>query len=132
MTRHVDAADGRYALGTGRGPFQHGRAKFALQRRPLPTLLISPNPLYVEAEEVERIDDQTYEMHKSWLTVCDPGRPTWKFYAPSATVRLQKSVHIENGNFRLLRVPIVYLPYASFPDEQVRHARFMIPHPGHS
>src|ERR1700731_3014095 len=102
MTQHVDADDARYELHTGRGTFHHVRATFALQRRPLPTLLSSPNPLYVEAEEVERIDDQTYRLHKSWLTVCDPGRPTWKFYAPSATVRLQKSVHLENGNFRLL------------------------------
>lgn len=132
MTQHVDADDGQYELRTGRGTFHHVRATFALQRRPLPTLLISPNPLYVEAEEVERIDDQTYELHKSWLTVCDPGRPTWKFYAPSATVRLQKSVHIENGNFRLLTIPIVYLPYASFPAEKSRDSGFMIPDPGHS
>jgi LPS-assembly protein len=132
MTQHVDADDGKFELRTGRGTFHHVRATFALQRRPLPTLLISPNPLYVEAEEVERIDDQTYELHKSWLTVCDPGRPTWKFYAPSATVRLQKSVHIENGNFRLFTVPIVYLPYASFPAEKGRDSGFMIPDPGHS
>lgn len=132
MTQHVDADDARYELRTGRGTFHHVRATFALQRRPLPTLLISPNPLYVEAEEVERIDDQTYELHKSWLTVCDPGRPTWKFYAPSATVRLQKSVHLENGNFRLLTVPILYLPYASFPAEKGRDSGFMIPDPGHS
>jgi LPS-assembly protein len=132
MTQHVDADDARYELRTGRGTFHHVRATFALQRRPLPTLLSSPNPLFVEAEEVERIDDQTYRLHKSWLTVCDPGRPTWKFYAPSATVRLQKSVHLENGNFRLLSVPIVYLPYATFPAEKRRDSGFMIPDPGHS
>ena len=57
-------------------------ATFALQRRPLPTLLISPNPFIFEAEEAERIDENTYELRKAWLTVCDPNRPTWKFYAP--------------------------------------------------
>jgi LPS-assembly protein len=132
MTQHVDADEARYELATGRGTFHHVRATFALQRRPLPTLLSSPNPLYVEAEEVERIDDQTYRLHKSWLTVCDPGRPTWKFYAPSATVRLQKSVHLENGNFRLLTVPVVYLPFATFPAEKRRDSGFLIPDPGHS
>jgi LPS-assembly protein len=132
ITQHVEADDARYELRTGRGMFHHVRATFALQRRPLPTLLISPNPLYVEAEEAERIDDQTYHLRKTWLTVCDPERPTWKFYAPSATVRLQKSVHLENGNFRLLTVPILYLPYATFPAEKRRDSGFMIPDPGHS
>jgi len=132
VTQRVEADDARYELRTGRGTFHHVRATFALQRRPLPTLLVSPNPLYVEAQEVERIDDQTYELHKSWLTVCDPGRPTWKFYAPSATVRLQKKVHLENGNFRLLTIPILYLPYATFPAEKKRDSGFMIPDPGHS
>jgi LPS-assembly protein len=132
MTQHVEADDGRYELRTGRGTFHHVRATFALQRRPLPTLLSSPNPLYVEAEEVDRIDDETYEAHNSWLTVCDPNRPTWKFYAPSATVRLQKSVRLENGNFRLWTIPVLYLPYATFPAEKRRDSGFMIPDPGHS
>jgi LPS-assembly protein len=132
QTQHVEADDGRYELRTGRGTFHHVRATFALQRRPLPTLLISSNPLYAEAEEVERIDEQTYELRNAWLTVCEPGRPTWKFYAPKASVRLQKSVHLENGNFRLMTVPILYLPYASFPAEKGRDSGFMIPAPGHS
>jgi len=132
MTQHVEADDGRYELATGKGVFHHVRATFALQRRPLPTLLTSPNPLYVEADEAERVDEQTYRVRGAWLTVCDPGRPTWKFYAPSATVRLQKSVRIENGNFRLMTVPILYLPYATFPAEKRRDSGFMIPDPGHS
>src|SRR5665213_2453140 len=60
LTQHVEASDARYELTTGRGIFHHVRATFALQRRPAPTLLISPNPLYFEAEEAERIDDNTY------------------------------------------------------------------------
>jgi LPS-assembly protein len=132
MTQHVEGDDARYELRTGHGTFHRVRATFALERRPLPTLLISPNPLYVEAEEVERIDDETYLLRKSWLTVCDPDRPTWKFYAPSATVRLQKSVRMVNGNFRIWTVPVLYLPYATFPAEKRRDSGFMIPDPGHS
>jgi len=132
MTQHIEADDGRYELATGKGMFHHVRATFALQRRPLPTLLTSPNPLYVEADEAERLDDQTYRVHGAWLTVCDPGRPIWKFYAPTATVRLQKSVRIDNGNFRFMTVPMLYLPYATFPAEKRRDSGFMIPEPGHS
>jgi LPS-assembly protein len=130
LTQHVEANDARYELKTGRGTFHHVRATFAVQRRTSPTLLISPNPLYFEAEEVERLDENTYRVHQAWLTVCDPDRPTWKFYAPLATVELRKTVHLENGNFRLMTVPVLYLPYATFPAEKQRNSGFLIPEPG--
>ena len=132
MTQHVEAADARYELRTGRGTFHHVHATFALQRRPTPTLLISPNPLYFEAEEADRLSENTYKVRKAWLTVCDPQHPTWRFYAPLATIELQKSVHFENGNFRILSIPMLYLPYATFPAEKRRTSGFLIPEFGDS
>ena len=131
-TQHVVADDGRYEVRTGHGTFHHVHATIALQRRPQPNLLLSPNPLYFEADDVDRIDENTYHVHKAWLTVCDPEKPTWKFYAPEATIRLQETVHLENGNFRLLSVPVLYLPYATFPAEKQRTSGFMIPELGDS
>jgi LPS-assembly protein len=132
LTQHVEADHARYELRTGRGTFHHVRATFAMQRRPMATLLLSANPLYFEAEEAERIDDNTYHVRNAWLTVCDPDHPTWKFYAPAATVELRKSVHLENGNFRLFSVPVLYLPYATFPAERQRNSGFLVPEPGNS
>jgi LPS-assembly protein len=132
VTQHVEADDARYELRTGRGTFHHVRATFAMQRRPAPTLLISPNPLYFEAEEADRLDENTYRIHKAWLTVCKPGHPVWKFYAPAATVKLKQTVHIENGNFRLFSIPVLYLPYATIPAEQRRDSGFMVPDLGNT
>jgi LPS-assembly protein len=132
LTQHVEADDARYELRAGRGTFHHVRATFAMQRRPSATLLLSPNPLYFEADEAERLDENTYHVKKAWLTVCEPDRPTWKFYAPTAIVKLRKSVHLENGNFRLFSVPVLYLPYATFPAETQRNSGFLIPEPGDS
>jgi LPS-assembly protein len=132
LTQHVEAEDARYEVGTGRGTFHHVRATFAVQRRQTPTLLISPNPIYFEAEEAERINEGTYKVHKAWMTVCDPKKPTWKFYTPEATVYMQSSVHLENGNFRLFSVPVLYLPYATFPAEKQRASGFLIPDVGDS
>jgi len=130
VTQHVEADDARYELKTGHGTFHNARGTFALQRRPSATLLISPNPLYFYAEEADRVDENTYEIRKAWVTVCDPNRPTWKFYAPKATVRLKKSVRLENGNFRVLSIPVLYLPYVTFPAEQRRTSGFLIPDVG--
>ncbi len=125
--QHVEAADASYNLGTGQGVFHNVRGTFSLQRRPSPTLLVSPNPIYFEAKEAERVSDDEYKFRGAWLTVCDPSHPTWKFYAPEATVRLQKSVHLENGNFRVFSVPVLYLPYATIPAEQRRNSGFLVP-----
>jgi lipopolysaccharide assembly outer membrane protein LptD (OstA) len=57
MNQHVEAEEAHYELRTGHGTFFHVRATFAIDRHPAPTLLISPNPLYFEAEEAERLDD---------------------------------------------------------------------------
>ncbi len=132
LTQHVEADDARYELRTGHGIFHHIHGTFVVQRRPSPTLLVSPNPLYFDAEEADRVDEDTYVISKAWLTVCDPNRPTWKFYAPRATIRLQKSVHLENGNFRLFSIPVLYLPYASFPAEKRRDSGFLVPEIGHT
>jgi LPS-assembly protein len=132
MNQHVEADEAHYELRTGHGTFFHVRATFSIDRHPAPTLLISPNPLYFEAEEAERLDEHTYRIKKAWMTVCDPDKPTWKFYAPEATVYLQKSVHLENGDFRVFSVPVLYLPYATFPAGKERESGFMIPNIGDS
>jgi LPS-assembly protein len=132
LTQHVEAEDATYEVTTGHGVFHHVRATFAVQRRQSPTLLVSPNPIYFEADEAERIDQNTYKIHKAWMTVCDPNKPTWKFYAPEATVYMQSSVHLENGSFRLFSVPVLYLPYATFPAEKQRSSGFLIPDIGDS
>jgi len=132
LTQHVEADDARYELRTGRGTFHHVRGTFAVQRHPVPKLLISPNPLFFEAEEADRLDDNTYKIRKAWLTVCKPGRPVWKFYAPAATVRLKQSVRVTNGNFRLFSIPVLYLPFATVPAEQRRDSGFLVPELGNT
>jgi LPS-assembly protein len=132
LTQHLEADEARYEIRTGRGEFEHVHATFAIQRRPTPTLLISSNPLYFDAEKVERLDQNTYEVHNAWLTVCNPAHPIWKFYAPDVTVRLQQSVHIEGANFRVLSVPILYFPYATLPVAKERSSGLMVPEVGNS
>lgn len=131
--QHLEADEGRYELRSGRGFFKNARGTIRVQRRPNPTLLISPNPLYFEAAEAYRLDENTYEVHNTWLTVCKPDRPTWRFHAPKATIHLEKSVQLQGASFRLFSVPVIYLPYASVPaGPKVRQSGFLIPDVGNS
>jgi LPS-assembly protein len=126
-TQHVEAADATYNLRSGKGVFHDVRGTFYVHRPASRTLLVSPNPIYFQAKEAERVSENEYKIRGAWLTVCNPDHPTWKFYAPEATIRLQKSVHLKNGNFRVFSVPVLYLPYATIPAQQRRDSGFLVP-----
>ena len=54
-------------------------------------------------------------------------------YAAHARIRLDKTMALVNVNFRLLRVPLVWLPYATLPaGPKIRESGFLIPEPGDS
>jgi LPS-assembly protein len=132
-TQHLDAEQASYNLQTGTGTFRHVQGTIKVERRPNPNLLVSPNPLYFEAAEVDRVDERTYIVRDATITVCAPDSPKWKFYAPRATIFLQRSVHLENATFRLFSVPIIYLPYATAPaGAKLRQSGFLIPDVGQS
>ena len=131
--QHLEAAEARYNVSTGRGTFTNVRGNFRIDRAPNPAILITENPLYFEAAEVERFPGDLYLVRKAWITICDPEHPLWQFYAPRARIRLNKTVALVNANFRLLRVPLVWLPYATTPaGKKVRESGFLIPDIGQS
>jgi LPS-assembly protein len=130
---HLEADDAQLNVATNKGTFQNVRATIHLDRRPNPTVLLTDNPLYFEAKQIDRISEDVYVVHHGWFTVCEPQKPFWQFYAPGATVTLGKSVALVNSDFRMLRIPLVWLPYATAPaGEHVRQSGFMLPIAGNS
>src|SRR6266550_786750 len=130
---HLEADEAHYNVSTGHGLFHNVRGNIKIERRPNPTILISENPLYFEAREVERFPGEVYLIHRAWITICDPRHPKWQFYAPNARIRVNKTVALINANFRLFRVPLIWLPYASAPaGRKVRESGFLIPDIGQS
>ena len=130
---HLEADEAHYNVSTGHGLFHNVRGNIKIERRPNPTILISENPLYFEARDVERFPGEVYIIHRAWITICDPRHPKWQFYAPNARIRVNKTVALINANFRLFRVPLIWLPYASAPaGRKVRESGFLIPDIGQS
>ncbi len=131
--QHIEASEATINISSGRGTFKDVRGTVKLERRPNPSVLITENPLYFEAKEIERLSSDNYIVHHSWFTVCDPHHPTWQFYAPEAKISLNKSVALINSNFRLYRVPLVWLPFATAPaGDHVRQSGFLVPVVGNS
>ncbi|HVA72566.1 MAG TPA: LPS assembly protein LptD [Candidatus Limnocylindrales bacterium] len=128
QTQHMDADDATYNIATDRGSFRNVRGTVRAQHLPNPNVLVSPNPLSFAAATVERTGPNTFVVTHAWVTVCRPARPQWKFYAPRAVIRLQKSVTLDDASFRLFYVPIIYLPRASVPiGRKLRQSGFLIP-----
>jgi LPS-assembly protein len=133
QNEHIEADEAHLNVATNKGTFQNVRGSIRLERQPNPQLLITDNPLYFQAKQVDRLSEDVYLVHHGWFTVCDPRSPAWQFYAPEATVTLEKSVALINSDFRLFRVPLFWLPYATAPaGEHVRQSGFMLPILGNS
>ncbi len=130
---HLDADEAHYNVSTGHGLFHNVHGTIKIERHPNPTILISDNPLYFEARDVERFAGDVYLVHRAWITICDPLHPKWQFYAPNARIRLNKTVALVNANFRFFRVPLIWLPYATAPaGRRVRQTGVLIPDIGQS
>jgi LPS-assembly protein len=131
--QHLEADEAHYNVGTGRGTFINVRGTVKIERRPNPTLLVTDNPLYFEARQVERFSNDFYIIQQAWITVCDPRRPKWQFYAPRARLRLGKTMALVNANFRLFRVPLIWMPYATAPaGSKLRQSGILVPVAGNS
>jgi LPS-assembly protein len=130
---HLEATEAHYNVSTGHGLFQNVHGTFKIARQPNDQVLLTDNPLYFEAGRVERFAGDLYFVQKAWITICDPEHPKWQFYAPEARIRVDKTVALVNANFRLFRVPLVWLPYATAPaGSKVRQSGFLIPDIGQS
>ncbi len=125
---HLEADEAHYNVSTGHGTFTNVRGTVKLERRPNPLILVSQNPLYFQAPEVERLANDIYLVSHGWITICDPQHPIWQFYAPHARIRLGKTVALVSANFRLYRVPLIWLPYATAPaGEKIRQSGILLP-----
>ena len=133
QNQHLEADEAHYNVSTGRGTFLQTRGTVKIERRANPSLLVSDNPLYFEARQVERFGNDFYIIHQAWITVCDPRHPKWKFYAPRARVRLGKTMALVNANFRLFRVPLIWMPYSTAPaGAKIRQSGILVPVAGNS
>jgi LPS-assembly protein len=127
-TQHLTADSGDLNVRSGVGRFEHVRGEIMMEHRPNESILVSPNPLVFEAQEVRRLDSRTYLIEHAWLTVCVPEKPSWKFFTSHATLHVDRNVALVNANFRLFRIPLLYMPYATAPaGRNLRQSGFLVP-----
>ena len=127
-TQHLTADSAEFNVQSGEGLFERVRGEVTMEHKANSDMLVSPNPLVFEAQEVRRLDARTYWIEHAWLTVCEPDKPNWKFSTSHATLHVDHTVAMLNADFRLFRIPLLYVPYASLPaGRRLRQSGFLIP-----
>ena len=79
------------------------------------------------------VEGETSELTRVSYTTCDPGSVGWSLNASRVDLdQAEGSGTARNATLRLGRVPVLYLPYASFPIDERRRTGFLFPSIGSS
>lgn len=91
------------------------------------TMYVSSNPFIFTGRLVVKTGPQEYQIYDGTLTSCLLPHPDWMFYAGKFSVDAEKA-SAKNSVFRLLNIPVLYLPYVTHPvDTQARQSGLLIP-----
>ena len=106
----LDCDKAQYYLNEDNGDFYNVKGSAASTIQARPGLNTTTNPFYFESEWLERKDD-TYIVHKGFLTDCTVPGPWWIFKGPTFTIVPGTSAVTRNSWFYLKKVPLFYTPY---------------------
>ena len=130
---HISASRGRYNVRTETGEFRDVVATTGARFRGRNVTLTSSSPFAFTGERVEKIGRSRYVVHNGSVTSCELPNPIWTFNAQKVVLEVGDKARIVNSTFRVKNVPILYLPFASHPvDELGRQSGFLVPSFGQS
>src|SRR6266480_2916322 len=69
--------------------------------------------MYFIADRVERVSLDTIVVTNGQITACEEEVPKWSFHAKRARIKTGDRARLSSPTFRVKKVPIIYLPYAS-------------------
>jgi LPS-assembly protein len=128
----INADHGEYNLQTEEGRFFVVQGTAPAKIMSSPGVLTTSNPFSFQATWAERIKNR-YILHHGFLTDCKMPKPWWIMQAPVFDVIPGDRAMARHTVFRLLNVPVFYLPYFYHPlGKNPRQSGFLTPNVGHS
>jgi len=86
--------------------------------------------LWISAAHAET-NGSVYSLHQSMLSGCSPENPKWLLRFDEGTFNMEdKWVEVYGATLNISDVPVVYLPYASFPLDRSRRSGLLRPRMG--
>ena len=130
---HIEATRGNYNVDHETGRFEHVTGTIGLQLRGRHTLPSTSNAFFFTGLVVEKTGPDHYLVTDGTVTTCELPNPKWKFYARKVVVDVGGNATIYSTDFRLMGVPVLYLPFATHPVQKIpRQSGFLIPNIGRS
>jgi LPS-assembly protein len=130
---HIAASHGQYNVRTQTGRFYDVVGTSGVRFRGRNVSLTSTNPFTFTGKMVEKIGPEVYVVHYGSATSCELPRPKWTLNADRIVVDLGGKARAYGSTFRIEKVPLLYLPYADHPVEQLgRQSGFLLPSIGTS
>jgi lipopolysaccharide assembly outer membrane protein LptD (OstA) len=115
-TQHLTADSADFNVQSGEGRFEHVRGEVTMEHpSQTQTCWFRRIRWSSKRRKCGGSTPRTYWIEHAWLTVCEPDKPSWKFFTSHATLHVDRTVAMLNANFRLFRIPLLYMPYASVP-----------------
>src|SRR5262249_42759009 len=130
---HVEAARGSYNLHSEIGKFEHVTGTIGVKLRNNRNILTGANPFFFHGQIAEKTGPDHYIVTDGSITTCELPRPKWQFAAHKVDVEAGGNAKIYRTNFRIEGVPVLYLPFATYPVQKApRQSGFLLPNIGRS
>ncbi len=130
---HLLADEAHFNVQTQKGWFANGTGYFHMDTRPRPHVVTSPNPFYVQASRVDRLDEDTYSIQRGRVSTCQRDSRGWGLSVRDARVEVNDKIVSHGAFFKLLDVPLLYLPVmVDSIAPRPRQTGFLLPHIGNS
>ena len=135
----IEASHGTINIHTQTGQFYDVSGSVGTQRRPAPAgaatvtqraVYANGNPFLFTGKTVIKTGPRQYQIFTGTITSCQLPHPDWMLSGAEFSVDGQKA-HAHNSVFRLMKVPVLWLPYVTHPvDASDRQTGILIPEIG--
>jgi len=124
---YITASHGDMRLNMHTARFYDVNGSIGLRRSGRTVVYSTSNPFLFSARVLLQTGEDSFKIIDGTMTNCRIPKPDWQIIARSITVENNKAT-TRNAYFKLLGVPIVFLPYLSHPVELTgRQSGFLIP-----
>ncbi len=128
----ISASHGTLNMNTQTGRFYDVDGSVGIRPVGSRTVYVSENPFLFAGRLVVKTGPQNYDVYDGSVTSCRLPNPDWRLYAGHISVDSEKA-RMSNSIFRLINVPVLYLPYVTHPvDSDSRQSGILIPVIGES
>ena len=125
---HLVATHGRYNVRSETGVFNDVAGTSGVRVSGRNVVLTSSSPFAFTGRVVEKLGPELYVVHHGSVTSCEMPRPKWTLNGERILVDMNGKARLYNSTFRVENTPMVYLPYADHPVNQLgRQSGFLIP-----